>query len=384
MCRPKKINDTPLVEKHKLLSSVYTAEFFSGSETAGAAPLKTVTRVFNSSIKDRGAIPNDVSSKALEAFAPEKAKILLNEKEWKCMCCNEGASSFCSSVVGAPSMETVICFTEKIYVVCSDEGCIAKVTQRKNGDSRKHVTSASDFDFRFSFRSALRPIHVFDDGMAKSSPLEMTVVKGTMEKSAEMESVITEENNPLFAMEKEVVKLMVGKESNAKIDSESAMNFVSVNETKKRKLETTTNYPTQELHPNKDIDETRHKRIKKNGDSVSAVQSSVDGNGTFVSKSIQCPTTNDTKKRDEGAKENARVNAAEGNATDPKRAPTKVYLREFPFMFDGEGAWFCRHCLGVPNSQYHYHAGSQPPPNKFIDLHLRLCPVMSQHFPSHD
>lgn len=375
MCRPKKNNDTPLTKKHKLLSSVYTAEFFSGTEIASDSepePMTTVTRIFNASIEDRGAIPKDVSASALEAFAPEKVKLLQEEnKEWKCICCNQRASSYCSSVVGAPSMTNVICFTEKIYVVCSDEGCIDKVTRKKNEDSKK--LAPSDFDFRFSFRSALRPIRI--GGMLESAPAlevkEPVEKKEVMkEKKMEMESVITEEENPLFAMEKDI----------AQTDSESAKNSVSCIETKtKKRKHEAIEYPTQELHPNKSNDE-RHKRIKKNVNSVGAALSSVDVDGTLMSKSIHSPTANGTKKRDDGVKENMGVNIAPKSGP----APTKVYLREFPFIFDGKGTWHCRHCLGVPyqSGSHHYypsHAG-KPPSNYFIDQHLRMCPVMFRHF----
>lgn len=371
MCRPQKqkSDGTPLVEKHKLLSSVYSAEFYSGTETA-ATPMKTVTKIFNASMEDRGAIPTDVSSNALEAFAPTKTKILLDEKEWKCICCDKGAYSYCSSVVGAPSSETVICFTEKIYVVCIDKHCIVNVLRKKNEGSKK--LTASDFDFRFSFRSALRPIRIVNNGNSASS-LEMPVEKEAM-KNAEMKSVTKEEEKPLFVMEKEIMNTAVGK------DSESAMNFVSVNETKKRKRDA-----TQELLPSNINEEKRHKRIKKNGGGTSAVQSSDAVGGAYVSRSVQCPPMNDMKKkRDEGVKENVGVNAAKGNSSDPKLAPTKVYLREFPFIFDGKGAWLCRHCLGIPyhSGSHHYyrsHVG-KPPSNYFIDQHLRLCPVMFRNF----
>ena len=370
MCRvPKKNNDTPLVENHKLLSSIYTAEFFSGNNgTASSAPLKTVNCVFNTSIVERGAIPKDASSKIVKAFAPKKAGMLLvGEKEWKCICCNGHATQFCSSIVGkAPSMGTVICFTEKIYVVCSDEECIAKVTQKKNEDSRK--LDVSDFDFRFSFRSALRPIRI-DDRMSIESTLKMTAVEDTVEKKAEKESAIAEEANHILAMEKEIAKKTVDKESNAQRDSKSSVNLVS-NETKKRKRGTD-NCPTQALNPNRNNGETMHKRIK-NIDNLSS-----------VSKSVQCPATNGSKKRDdEEVKENVGENATEANNTEP----AKVYLREFPFVFDGKGAWLCRHCLGVPchAGSHHYFSSPNPPPNNFVDRHLRLCPVMSRHFPSHE
>ncbi len=379
MCRPKKNNDTPLVKRHRLLSSVYTAEFFIGNKAA----LKTV-KVFNQPIVHRGAIPKDVSSKVLDAFAPEKAKILLDEKEWKCICCNEDATQFCSSIVGAPSMETVICFTEKIYVVCNDDKCIAKVTQKKNEDSRKLVVS--EFDFRFSFRSALRPIHV-DDGIMMSSTLEMPAVKGAMKKNAEMESAIAEQENPIFAMERCVAKKMDAIESNAhcsgEFDGESAMNSVPVNETKKRKQRDTETYPTQELHPSRDSGEKMHKRMKHD-DNVSTAQQSCDGGVARLSKSFHRPTTNDTK-RDEGAKENVGANATEANNNETRRTPTKVYLKEFPFIFDGKGTWLCRHCLGVRcHSGSHHYFANHPPPNNFIDQHLRMCPVMSRHFPPHE
>lgn len=365
MCRPKKENDTPLVTRHKLLSNVYAAEFFSGNETVAAA-LKIV-KVFNQPIAHRGAIPKDVSSKVLHEFSPEKARILLDGKEWKCICCNKDAAQFCSSIVGAPSMETVICYTEKIYVVCSNEECIAKVTQKKNEDSRK--VFVSDLDFRFSFRSALQPIR----GMMKSSTLKMPVV---VVKNEEMNSVIAEENNPIFAMERMIAETMDAKESNVHCDGESALNSMHVNETnaKERKRDTET-CPTQELHPRRGRCETMHKRMKSD-DNVSTARKSCDGGGVFLFKSFRGTPPNDTRNRDEGVlKENFGANATDENT---KRAQTKVYLREFPYGFDGKDTWRCRHCLGAP-----CHSMA-PPPNNFIDQHLRMCPVMNRHFPRHE
>ena len=368
MCRSKKQKsyDTPLVEKHTLLSRVYTAEFYSGNETA-VVPVKTITRVFASSINgDRGgAIPRDVSSNTLKAFAPTKTKVLQEEKEWKCICCNQGASSYCSSVVGAPSMETVICFTEKCYVVCSNEECIVKVTRKKNEDCKK--LAASDFDFRFSFRSALRPIGIVDDGMSESL-LGMSVEKEE-EANAETKSVVMEEKeNPLIAMEKEIMSKVIGRESYPHTDiSASAMNAVSFNETKKRKRD-----PMQEeLLPENTNQDNVYKRIKMNGG-----DSNVDGAYVNVSKSIQCQPTNDTTQ-EEGVKENVGSNAAAGRNIEPKR----FYLKEFPFIFL-QNAWHCRYCLGLPHSGSHHYYPShigKPPSNYFIDQHLRLCPVMIRH-----
>ena len=363
MCRSKKQKsyDTPLVEKHTLLSRVYTAEFYSGNETA-AVPVKTVTRVFASSIDRDAAIPRDVSSNTVKAFAPTKTKLLQGEKEWKCICCNQGASSYCSSVVGAPSMETVICFTEKCYVVCSNEDCIVKVTQKKNEDCKK--LAASDFDFRFSFRSALRPIHIVDDGKSESL-LGMSVEKeeGAMKKDAETKSVVMmKEENPLISMEKEIMNTVVGKESNPHTDiSASAMNVISFNETKKRKRD-----PTQEELPDNTNEGKAYKRIKKNGDdSMNAAQWSDDVDG------LKRPSK-------EGVKENVGSNASAGRNIEPKR----FYLKEFPFIFL-QNAWHCRYCLGLPrhSGSHHYYPShiGKPPSNYFVDQHLRLCPVMIRH-----
>ena len=55
-------------------------------------------------------------------------------------------------------------------------------------------------------------------------------------------------------------------------------------------------------------------------------------------------------------------------------------LQEFPFFFDGYAAWVCRHCHHVPP---YYRGGNyvwqstQPPPNHFVDMHLRFCPGLN-------
>jgi len=56
-------------------------------------------------------------------------------------------------------------------------------------------------------------------------------------------------------------------------------------------------------------------------------------------------------------------------------------LKEFPFIFDGYSGWVCRHCSYLD----HYHRGpnysmkgEKPPPNDFVDKHLRFCPALNQ------
>lgn len=55
-------------------------------------------------------------------------------------------------------------------------------------------------------------------------------------------------------------------------------------------------------------------------------------------------------------------------------------LEEFPYLFDGYAAWVCRHCQHVPP---YYRSGNyvwqslQPPPNTFVDMHLRFCPGLN-------
>eukprot|EP00985_Skeletonema_marinoi_P021391 scaffold13103_cov71-Skeletonema_marinoi.AAC.1 len=56
-------------------------------------------------------------------------------------------------------------------------------------------------------------------------------------------------------------------------------------------------------------------------------------------------------------------------------------LKEFPFIFDGYSGWVCQHCSHLD----HYHRGpnysmkgEKPPPNDFVDKHLRFCPALNQ------
>mmetsp|Transcript_1444 Transcript_1444/g.2837 ORF Transcript_1444/g.2837 Transcript_1444/m.2837 type:complete len:1246 (+) Transcript_1444:271-4008(+) len=55
-------------------------------------------------------------------------------------------------------------------------------------------------------------------------------------------------------------------------------------------------------------------------------------------------------------------------------------LQEFPFFFDGFAAWVCRHCQHIPpyyrGGNYVWQA-STPPPNEFVDAHLRFCPGLN-------
>ncbi|EJK69432.1 hypothetical protein THAOC_09315 [Thalassiosira oceanica] len=77
----------------------------------------------------------------------------------------------------------------------------------------------------------------------------------------------------------------------------------------------------------------------------------------------------------------------EGQMEGPDPLPATVEhessgqtLSEFPFFFDGYAAWVCRHCSHLPA---YYRGGNyvwqsaQPPPNPFVDMHLRTCPGLN-------
>ena len=65
----------------------------------------------------------------------------------------------------------------------------------------------------------------------------------------------------------------------------------------------------------------------------------------------------------------------------------KSVLKEFPFVYDGHSGWVCRHCSHLPHTyrglNYAWQGGEgeitqQPPPNSFVDQHLRFCPALNQ------
>ena len=65
----------------------------------------------------------------------------------------------------------------------------------------------------------------------------------------------------------------------------------------------------------------------------------------------------------------------------------KSVLKEFPFVYDGHSGWVCRHCSHLPHTyrglNYVWQGGEgestqQPPPNSFVDQHLRFCPALNQ------
>lgn len=56
-------------------------------------------------------------------------------------------------------------------------------------------------------------------------------------------------------------------------------------------------------------------------------------------------------------------------------------LKEFPFIFDGYSGWVCRHCSHLDHyyrGPNYYMQGVKPPPNDFVDQHLRLCPALNR------
>lgn len=56
-------------------------------------------------------------------------------------------------------------------------------------------------------------------------------------------------------------------------------------------------------------------------------------------------------------------------------------LKEFPFIFDGYSGWVCRHCSHLDyyyRGQNYYMQGAKPPPNDFVDEHLRVCSALNR------
>jgi len=56
-------------------------------------------------------------------------------------------------------------------------------------------------------------------------------------------------------------------------------------------------------------------------------------------------------------------------------------LKEFPFIFDGYSGWVCRHCSHLDHyyrGPNYYIQGDRPPPNDFVDEHLRFCPTLNR------
>lgn len=72
----------------------------------------------------------------------------------------------------------------------------------------------------------------------------------------------------------------------------------------------------------------------------------------------------------------------------PHQYQIKSVLKEFPFVYDGHSGWVCRHCSHLPHTyrglNYAWQGGEeggttqQPPPNSFVDQHLRFCPALNQ------
>eukprot|EP00985_Skeletonema_marinoi_P002947 scaffold1209_cov115-Skeletonema_marinoi.AAC.1 len=52
-----------------------------------------------------------------------------------------------------------------------------------------------------------------------------------------------------------------------------------------------------------------------------------------------------------------------------------------PFVFDGYAGWVCRHCSHLTHyyrgPNYVWMGGQQPPPQHFVEAHLRICPAVN-------
>jgi hypothetical protein len=239
-----------------------------------------------------------------------------------------------------------------------------KATEKRNKDSKKYVVS--DFGFRFSFRSALQPIRV-DEGMSSTMKVPDTV-KGTNKDEISNRSIPVEK----------LKKMVAEEERNAQYRCVSMIGTASLNATttKRTRYETENDSEEKQLQHDNNC-ERSHKVMKKVGHPSNDRESSGDSvgrgatyEGTFATETVRDPSVI-------VAKGNCEANVSKN--IEPKRSPPiKVYLREFPFVFNGNGAWLCRHC------QNHFLAGHihSPPPKYFIDQHLRLCQIMSRYFPT--
>ena len=377
MCQQK--NNIPLTERHALLSAVYTAEFYRGGgggnddETQSlAAPAgnsnkipMTVVKIFNASIPpSRGATSTDIVPTILSAFDPIKSGILTlvnNEKKqsWKCFCCNEqNASQYCSSIVGKQTQTNVIEFKEKILIICNNKQCTTRASQMRDSDLGVHQKYiVSDTGFRFSFRTAFHPLKVAPIQQPIQSMTPVLLPADTENVKMATATIVVKHGNNMPPREK----------SSAQCGDSSIQ--------RKRKHDA-----TAEQHDNNENEgnfETNHKK-RRIGDEQSGDCGDVEECVSNVS--VPGPTTKATiDTRDDGTIEN---NIERKQAPPPK----KVYLKEFPFVFDGSGAWLCRHCLGLPQRNHHANnhnvfASHLPPPKTFIDNHLRLCLGLDRQLP---
>ena len=375
MCQQK--NNIPLTERHTLLSAVYTAEFYRGGgndheiqsslapASANSKPM-TVIKIFNASIPSRGATPTDIAPSILSAFDPIKSGILTldnNEKKhsWKCFSCNEqNASQYCSSIVGKQTKTNVIEFKEKILIICNNKHCATKASQMRDSDLGVHQKYiVSDTGFRFSFRTAFHPLQ---QPPIQSAPalLPAALMDDTEnEKIATATIVVKDGNKMMPPRKKDNVKTIREKGSVVQNGDVSSIE-------RKRKHCAL----LKEAYDN----DMRRLGNEQNGDVGGGVEASVSN------VSVPCPTTTSTTDtRADGANEN---NIEQKQAPPPK----KVYLKEFPFVFDGSGAWLCRHCLGLPQRNHHANnhnvfASHLPPPKTFIDNHLRVCLGLGRQLP---
>jgi hypothetical protein len=379
MCQQK--NNIPLTESHTLLSAVYTAEFYraGGNEDKSLAPAAnskpmTVTKIFNASIPSKGATPTDIAPTILSAFDPIKSGILTldnNEKKhsWKCFSCNEqNASQYCSSIVGKQTKTNVIEFKEKILIICNNKHCATRASQMRDSDLGVHQKYiVSDTGFRFSFRTAFHPL--------KAAPIQQPIQSAPVLLP---ESSVDETQNVKMATATIVVK--DGKNKMPPREKSSVQRGDGSIERKRKHCATTDNTFVKEQHDNNENEENFETNYKKRRIDNEQSGDCGDVEASVSNVSVPCPTTTATiDTRADGTSEN---NIEQKHAPPPK----KVYLKEFPFVFDGSGAWLCRHCLGLPQRNHHANnhnvfASHLPPPKTFIDNHLRACLGLGRQMP---
>jgi len=61
--------------------------------------------------------------------------------------------------------------------------------------------------------------------------------------------------------------------------------------------------------------------------------------------------------------------------------PQQQQQQQPPFVFDGYAGWVCRHCSHLTHyyrgPNYVWMGGQQPPPQHFVEAHLRICPAVN-------
>lgn len=161
----KKSKTAPLLEKHCLISCIYSAQVNNGGFPQIAKQTSIINFRSSNSLADILNPNIYISPKEIQsALTPQKASALIEGGYLKCVNCTKEASHVCSSIMVSRGTNKshsseqfqVLLVSEDLITSCSNHGCIFEARRRRN-----HFAAKKGCGLSFVFRCALEPITAY-------------------------------------------------------------------------------------------------------------------------------------------------------------------------------------------------------------------------------